>query len=140
MRRRATPSSDLITRVNVTPIIDVALVLVIILLVTAPMITAPDTRIQLPEAHTRVATDERNVSLTLTPEGEVRLDRDVVPRAKLGPALRARLAEPGRENDLVVVCADEGVHYAQVEDLLDQARRAGAKRLAIATRQKRGAR
>jgi biopolymer transport protein ExbD len=133
-RRKIRAASEIITKVNVTPIIDVALVLVIILLVTAPMITATDLRITLPEAHTRAAEDERNLSITLGPEGDVKVDRDVVPRSRLVETLRARLA--ATPDELVVVCADAGVPYSKVEGLLEEARKAGAKRLAIATRHK----
>ncbi len=48
MRTRLAPRSELITRVNVTPIIDVALVLVIILLVTAPLMSVADLPVNLP--------------------------------------------------------------------------------------------
>jgi len=136
MRRRLRSQTELITKVNVTPIIDVALVLVIILLVTAPMITATDLRIQLPQAHTRTAEDQRNVSITLGPDGDVRLDQKPVPTGKLRQALQARLAQPGSEDDLVIICADASVHYGKVNALLDEARHAGAKRLAIATQHK----
>jgi biopolymer transport protein ExbD len=138
-RRRSTrPASEIITKPNVVPIIDVSLVLVIILLVTAPMITATDLRIQLPEAHTRAAEDERNLSVTLGPDGDVKVDRDVVPRRRLVEALRNRLAES--PDELVVVCADAGASYEQVEALLEDARKAGARRLAIATRHKKDTR
>src|SRR5678815_5118825 len=110
MRRRLRSQTELITKVNVTPIIDVALVLVIILLVTAPMITATDLRIQLPQAHTRTAEDQRNVSITLGPDGDLRLDQKPVPDGKLTQVLRARLAQPGSDDDLVIVCADASVH------------------------------
>src|SRR5262245_25779025 len=137
-RRKANPGSEIITKPNVVPIIDVSLVLVIILLVTAPMITATDLRIQLPEAHTRAAEDERNLSVTLGPDGDVKVDRDVVPRRRLVETLRMRLAE--NPDELVVVCADAGAAYSQVESLLDDARKAGARRLAIATRHKKDTR
>lgn len=136
MRRQSQASPDLITKVNVTPIIDVALVLVIILLVTAPMISAVDMRIQLPEARTKSAEGERNLSISVSPQGELTVDRDKVTRAGLPKALRTRLARPGGENVLVVVCADAGLPYEKVSWVLEQARDAGAKRLAIATRQK----
>jgi len=133
---RKTSHPEAITKINVTPIIDVALVLVIILLVTAPMITATDLRIQLPRAHTQTAEDQRNISITLGPDGDLRLDQQPVPDGKLMQALRARLAQPGSDDDLVIVCADASVHYSKVDALLDQARHAGAKRLAIATQHK----
>ena len=136
MRRRHAPRAELITRINVTPIIDVALVLVIILLVTAPMLSVADLPVNLPAAHTREAEDERNVSITLSAGGHVAVDEEVVDRSQLRSRLAARLGQPGNEAVLVVVRADSGAPYAAVRELLAEARAAGAKRLAIATRQK----
>lgn len=134
MARRSV-SNDLITKVNVTPLIDVALVLVIILLVTAPMMSAADLPVDLPSAHTREAEDERNVSITLGAGGEIAVDERRVERATLHAALVERLTRPGRSGSLVVVRADRGTPFQQVRDAMDEARRAGAKRIAIATRQ-----
>ncbi len=136
MRRRWAPRQELITRVNVTPIIDVALVLVIILLVTAPMLSVADLPVDLPAAHTREAESQRNVSITLSAGGHVAVDEEVVDRSQLRSRLAARLSQPGNEGVLVVVRADSGALYATVRELLADARAAGAKRLAIATRQK----
>ena len=135
MRRRLAPRAELITRVNVTPIIDVALVLVIILLVTAPMLSVADLPVNLPAAHTREAEDERNVSITLSSSGHVAVDEEVVERSGLRALLAQRLRAAGNANVLVVVRADSGAPYSTVRELLADARAAGAKRLAIATRQ-----
>jgi biopolymer transport protein ExbD len=130
------PRAELITRVNVTPIIDVALVLVIILLVTAPRLSVADLPVELPAAHTREAEDERNVSITLSANGYVAVDEEVVERSSLRDKLAARLAQSGNAGVLVVVRADSGAPYGAVREVLADARAAGAKRLAIATRQK----
>jgi len=135
MRRRHAPRQELITRVNVTPIIDVALVLVIILLVTAPMLSVADLPVNLPAAHTREAENQRNVSITLSSGGHVAVDEEVVERSALRAKLAAKLRQPGNEGVLVVVRADAGAPYSAVRELLAEARAAGAKRLAIATRQ-----
>ena len=134
MRRRIN-QTELITKVNVTPIIDVALVLVIILLVTAPMMSVADLPVNLPAAHTREAEDERNVSITLAANGEVAVDERHIARGALRAALAERLARPGDAGVLVVVRADIGTPFQEVRRALDDARAAGAKRLAIATRQ-----
>jgi len=126
---------ELITKVNVTPIIDVALVLVIILLVTAPMIMVPDMPVDLPVAQSRGVEDERNLSITLGSEGQLAIDRDDVAPGDLERRLRERLSEPGNEDLLVVVRADAGAQYARVGEILAVARAAGATHLAIATRQ-----
>ena len=135
MKRRSAAAPELITKVNVTPIIDVALVLVIILLVTAPLISVADLPVNLPQAHTREAEDQRNVSITLGSGGELAVDDHIVAETELAAALSARLADLG-SNVLVVVRADADAPSGRVRALLDLARGAGAKRLAIATRQK----
>ena len=136
MRRRHAPRQEPITRINVTPIIDVALVLVIILLVTAPMLSVADLPVDLPAAHTREAESQRNVSVTLSAGGHVAVDEEVVEREKLRSKLSAKLHKPGNVDVLVVVRADAAAPYGAVRELLADARAAGAKRLAIATRQK----
>ena len=127
---------ELITRVNVTPIIDVALVLVIILLVTAPMMSVADLPVDLPAAKTREAEDERNVSITIASDGQFAVDETKVVPERLRAALESKLGEAGNQEVLVVVRADTGVPFATIRHTLDDARAAGAKRLAIATRQR----
>ena len=135
MKRRPVPPPELITKVNVTPIIDVALVLVIILIVTAPMLSAADLPVRLPEARTREAENQKNVSVTLAQDGALAVDDRRIAPADLRAAIAQRLAEEG-DDVLVVVRADSNAPYSQVRGVLDEARGAGAKRLAIATRQK----
>jgi len=136
MRRGYATRSTLITKVNVTPIIDVALVLVIILLVTAPLLSVADLPVNLPQAQTRELEDERNVSITLSSSGELAIDDKVIPREALPAMLHDRLTQKGDENVLVVVRADSDAPYSTVKGLLEDARTAGAQRVAIATRQK----
>jgi biopolymer transport protein TolR len=138
MARRFTAAKggDIISKVNMTPLIDVCLVLVIILLVTAPLITAADVPIDLPEARTREAEDERNVSITLGSDGSLAVDDERVSAAALPMVLQARMAEPGNSDVLVVVRADSGAPYGKIREILHHPRQVGAKRVAIATRQK----
>lgn len=127
---------EAITKINVTPIIDVALVLVIILLVTAPMMSVADLPVDLPAARTREAEDERNVSITVATDGSMAVDNEMVTWDTFGPLLARRLAEPGNHDVLVIVRADTNTPYSDVRQVLDRARIAGATRLAIATRQR----
>jgi len=136
MSRRRQTWSEMITKPNMTPLIDVALVLVIILLVTAPLMSVADLPVNLPQAGTREAENERNLSITLGADGRLAVDEQVVSVDALVAALQARLAEPGNQDVLVVVRADSGAPYSSVKRLLEQARAAGATRIAIATRQR----
>ncbi|UCH82881.1 MAG: biopolymer transporter ExbD [Candidatus Latescibacterota bacterium] len=136
MKPLITEKMPTIARINVTPIIDVALVLVIILLITAPMIAASNMEIDLPEAKTRSIEDEVRVSVTVGKDGLVAVDDDLVERHALGSVLRGRLDTATSGNVLVVVRADAGASYTLVHDILNDVRSAGAGRIAIATRQR----
>ena len=136
MIRRRQPWAEIITKPNMTLLIDVALVLVIILLVTAPMLSVADLPVQLPQAVTREAEDERNVSITLGADGRLAVDEQVVSREALPSTLASKLSLPGNKNVLVVVRADSGAPFSEVRRLLEEARAAGAARIAIATRQR----
>ena len=125
-----------VARINVTPIIDVALVLVIILLITAPMISTADMEINLPKAQTRSLEDEVRVSVTMGRNGIVAVDEEEVVRAELVSALMERLKESRKSDILVVVRADATASYDTVNDLLKDVRRSGARRIAIATEQR----
>ena len=134
MKKPLVDMAPTVARINVTPIIDVALVLVIILLITAPMISVTDMEIALPAAKTRSTSSDARVNVTLGSNGEVAVDDEIIDRANLTFVIAERVAS-GDEDMIVVVRADEGVPYDAVELLLKQSRAAGAKRLAIATRQ-----
>lgn len=125
-----------LTRINVTPIIDVALVLVIILLITAPMLSVADLEIDLPLAHARDAEDPVFVSITLGARGEVAVDDRVLPGPHdLASAVRSRIEASERENLLVVLRADAKLPHVAVRRAMNAAREGGAMRIAVATRQ-----
>lgn len=133
MQQPLIKTSPTISGINVTPIIDVALVLVIILLITTPVMTISDLDIRLPEAHTRGAEGENRLNITLSESGSLSLGRDLIRSDELADSLRDRLARDPGENLLVVVRADGLVPHDAVQDILETAREAGAARLAIAT-------
>ena len=135
MRQSLFQPTTMIARINVTPIIDVALVLVIILLVTAPMLTVKDLDVNLPHAQTRGADDEARITITLGKDGSLALDESMISPESLPAVLRSRLSG-GKDKMLVVVRADENIPHRLVRTVLSTAREAGAKRIAIATRQK----
>jgi len=136
IKDRLIENTPTIARINVTPIIDVALVLVIILLVTAPMLVATDLDVNLPQAHTRDVEDEVRLSITVGITGDLAVDDEAVEPETLEAVLSSRLAGEKNENVLVVVRADAGVSHKTVRTILKSARAAGARRLAVGTRQK----
>ncbi|HEU4366457.1 MAG TPA: biopolymer transporter ExbD [Candidatus Krumholzibacteria bacterium] len=135
MNRPFIEPTSTVTKINVTPIIDVALVLVIILMVTAPMIAVSDVDVSLPPAETRSLEATHRVTLTIGHNGELAVDDDVVDYGRVRAVLSARFATM-KDDNVLVVRADEGVPYVTVQDMVSTAKAAGAKRIAIATRQR----
>mgnify|MGYP001828093091 CR=1 FL=1 len=139
MKRRSNSGEmPLRAAINVTPIIDVALVLVIILMVTAPMLALSDLDVDLPSAVTRGAEEAVKVNVTLSNTGEMAINEVIVERRDFERSLGDLLSNPGNEDVLVVLRADTEVPYSSIRKVLGEARAAGAQRLAIATLQKGG--
>ena len=134
MIRRLVAPTPLVAKINVTPIIDVALVLVIILLITAPMMAIADFDVDLPTARTRNLDEPTRLNVSLALTGELAVDGVTTAPADLTPAVRTKLAEHEGEEVLVVVRADAGIRHETIRVLLRELRDAGAPRLAIATR------
>jgi biopolymer transport protein TolR len=140
MRPPLVSQASLVARINVTPIIDVALVLVIILLITAPVLTVADLDCVLPAAKARDLEEQCYISVTISRDGRVAVDEHTLPTPdRLRRALEDRLVRHGEPDALVVVRADAGLPHATVRHVLEETRAAGAPRVAVATRQKGGA-
>ncbi len=135
MRKPLVPTASCLVKINVTPVIDVALVLVIILLVTAPILSVADLDIQLPTAHTRGAEDEKRISVSLGPEGELAVDDQLVGIDSMADAILTRMSEWGSDKTLVVLRADAAATHGEVRAVMRQIKITGATRVAVATTQ-----
>jgi biopolymer transport protein ExbD len=118
--------------VNIIPVIDVSLVLLIILLATSPILNLPGFEVKLPKAVT-AESKEKNISISLSTKGELAVNEQGVNMNTLGPALQKELSD--KKDMLVIIRADQGVAYGQVEQIMDIAKKFGAQRVAIATQQ-----
>jgi biopolymer transport protein TolR len=124
--------SDL-AEINVTPLVDVMLVLLIIFMVTAPMLTQ-GLEVALPQAEGKSFELASNnpAKITVTAAGAVYVDGTAVGSknldASLGPMLRTRRIKRA------LLEADEGVPYGRVVAVLDVMNRAGVEQLGMITR------
>ena len=127
MREPMIQAAPLLTRINVTPIIDVALVLVIILLITVPMLSVADLDVDLPQAHAQNLEVKGHVSVTVGSDGQLAVDDQVVADlAELTGFLHTRLARNGAEPVPIVVRADASLSHAAVRRVMDAVRAGGA--------------
>ena len=127
---------DPITDINITPLVDVCLVLVIIFMVTAPMMSEPPIKVELPRAHTREGEEKDKITLTLSKEGEYAVDYEKFSDPKV---MEERLKEKLLQSDskLVILRADQDARHGKLTDLMARAKDAGALSLTIATEQKK---
>ena len=122
---------DPITDINVTPLVDVCLVLVIIFMAVAPMSLM--TGIKVLESNAKAATGKvaasENVEVKLYFDGRITINGTEIEFAALYENLLSAI--PKSKDKMVMVSADKKNKVGQVVKILDAARRAGAKKLAI---------
>ncbi|OJY36203.1 MULTISPECIES: TonB system transport protein ExbD [Gemmobacter] len=120
---------DEIADINVTPFIDVMLVLLIVFMVAAPLSTV-DVPVNLPASSAPPRErEEEPLWLTLTREGDLRLGEATVSAAGLGPALDR--ASNGNRAAPVLLRADSSIPYGDLMRLLDALRAAGYLKVAL---------
>ena len=131
-RRR---SSEGIFEPNMTPLIDVSLVLVVILMITTPLAFQSSIGVNSTLAGGRAAAQTlrtERVELAVLADGTVRVNRDVVPRAALAEALQPLLHASATR--IVVVRCDEQVPHGTFVSVIDEAKALGAAQIAVVGR------
>ena len=118
------------SEINVVPLVDVVLVLLVIFMVTAPMLYR-GLDINLPQTATNTIKPEQRVVLTVERDRRVFLDKDQVPLIQLQPKLEALR----RNNPAVSVFlrADRDVPYGTVVQVMDSIKKAGIDKLGMVT-------
>ena len=125
--RRGQPLSE----INVTPFVDVALVLLVIFMVTAPMMLQ-GVDVDLPETTTQpLRVKDEPLILTVKKDGKFYVGRKEIPVVVLRQKLQAIFE--GRDSKEIFLRADRDAPYGMVVKALAAAREAGAKQLGIVT-------
>lgn len=130
-RGRSTRSAGGFNEINVTPMVDVMLVLLIIFMVAAPMMTTGVT-VNLPktQASTLPGNDEP-VSVTIKRDGSVYIQTTETPVDKLGAKLQAILGE--KKDTRIFVRGDTAIDYGQVMQVIGAITAAGYSKVALLT-------
>jgi len=117
--------------INVTPLVDVMLVLLVIFMVTAPMMQQ-GVQVNLPKANTKAMTQaEETVIVTVDKSGRIFINKDEVSAADLRSKLTDMFA--GREKKEIFLKADAGVPYGDVVKAMADIKGAGIERLGMVT-------
>jgi biopolymer transport protein TolR len=131
-RRRGTGRAGVVSEINITPFVDVMLVLLIIFMVAAPLMTV-GVPVELPKtaATSLPSEQEEPLSITMTAEGQVMIQMTEVPLNELVPRLQAIAAE--REGDRIFLRADGAVPYADVVTVMGALNRGGFSNIGLVT-------
>ncbi len=134
-RHRRAPMAE----INVTPMVDVMLVLLVIFMVTAPLLVS-GVPVNLPDSQAQgLAQQEQPLQVSVDDQGALFLDAEAVTKAQLVERLVAAKAKAGPQGPQVYLRGDKKLGYGQVADVMGMINRAGITRLALVTTSGEGA-
>ena len=118
-----------IAAINVTPLVDVVLVLLVILMVASTYIVAQTMKVQLPKAHATDGTADKPATVSLLKNGIIKWNDDVITDAQLPAKIKEVIAADPETS--LVVSADKEVQHGSVVHVMDLAKLAGVTKFAI---------
>jgi biopolymer transport protein TolR len=132
-RGRRAPMAE----INVTPLVDVMLVLLIIFMVTAPLLTS-GVPVNLPDSRAKALDqDQKPIEVSIDATGALFIDKDPVSEQELSDRFDAIAAQSGTANPpQIFLRADRNLGYQRVMQVLGELNRAGLNRVALVTASK----
>ena len=118
------------TEINITPLTDIFLVLLIIMMVVAPTFQSISNNVTIPEINNGAAIEEKNATVSVTKDGKIFLNDNYVSADNL--AVELEKIKPNVQKQEVVVRADEKVKSAVIMDSMNAAQEAQYKKLVLA--------
>jgi biopolymer transport protein ExbD len=129
MATKTTVDNEVIAEINVVPLVDIILVVLIIFMVTAPLIMKPSISVNLPKAASGEASQPTKFAIILSTDGKMYLnDRAVDLPAILGAAQAEVIKNPEVQ---AIISADKEVPHGKVVEVMDIVKQGGVKKFAI---------
>ena len=126
---RGRAGGGMISGINVTPLVDVVLVLLVVLMVASTYIVSQTIKVQLPKASTTDGPADSPIKVTMQADGALFLDQEPATDAQVSKVL-AEAIEKNPEQ-AVVISADAAVTHGRVVEMIDLAKLAGVTQFAI---------
>ena len=129
MARNMDGDNEQLAEINVIPLVDIILVVLIIFMVTAPMFMKPSINVNLPKAANGDQTVPTKLNISLTVDGKINLNGTFVDEA----AVTAKATDEMTKNPEIqaIISADKDVPHGRVIQVLDLVKGAGVKKFAI---------
>ena len=121
--------------INVAPLVDVCLVLVIIFMVTAPLLTEPAMKVNLPQAKTQEGEEKDKITVTISAGSRYAVNEKIFTEEDAMLGCVENTLKNGASK-LLVIKADSEADYGILTDVMRRAKEAGASGITIATEQK----
>lgn len=123
--------SGMMAEINVTPLVDVMLVLLIVFMVTAPLLIPQSLGVKLPKTDSVQSPIDRDLmKLLISPDGSLQLDGKAIMDRDLKTQLAHRASDPKFQ---LQVEADEALKYGRLAEVMALAQGAGVTRLSFVT-------
>jgi len=137
MAVRLGSSEELQSEINITPLVDVVLVLLVIFMVVTPLLKQ-EVPIELPLAdNSRTTQDLTQLTLTIAADGGVLLNSQPMLREALVTQLQAIYAE--RDDKTIFLEADRNLSYGRVVDVMDDCKAAGVTAIGVISKREKAA-
>ncbi len=120
----------LFTEINITPLTDIFLVLLIIMMVVAPTFQDADSSITMPEINSGISIEQKNATISVSKSGDLYLNGTAIKKENLVQALVD--LKPTLEEPEVVVKADTQVKSSEIMNIMNAAQEAEFKKLIVA--------
>ena len=127
-------NDEIVSGINITPLVDVCLVLVIIFMVTAPLLSEPAFKVNLPAARTQEGEEKEKIIISIS-DGEKYSVNEVVFKTKESLFTGIEKTLSASDLKIVVIKADKNASYGILTDVMAKAKAAGAVNITIATEQ-----
>jgi biopolymer transport protein TolR len=127
LRSRRPPSA--MGEINVTPLVDVVLVLLLVFMVTAPMMSR-GIDVSLPVADQPQREPDERLTVTVNAQGQIFIGDRAVNLVLLEDRLRALME--GRPSKVAYLRADEGLRYGRIIEVLDKMKKGGVEQVGFA--------
>ena len=124
-------AEGLMAEINITPLTDIFLVLLIIFMITTSVMIESAAKVNLPKA-TQTTQEARGLTVTITADGKIYVNQMLVDPSQLEPTLRDLLTDDPKK--LVILQGDQSVILGEAVRVMDLAKRAGAQAISIAAR------
>jgi biopolymer transport protein ExbD len=132
---RSSRRNRLITDINITPLVDVVLVLLVVLMVVSTYIVTQAMKVELPKAATQDEVNQEPLTIVILRDGSLRLNDQPIDESDLIDELNfVARSRPGAP---VVISADRAAPYGRAVQFVDYARQAGFTQFAIKVEEER---